>query len=133
MILANDTAFQKCHFKNTKLVGVSFENCKPFLLEFSFENCNLNLTHFGRLKIAGTHYKNCNLIEANFEQAFLREAIFQHCDLDHAVFYKTDLTKADFTTAANYNIDPENNILKEARFSYPNCKGLLSKYDIIIE
>jgi hypothetical protein len=44
-----------------------------------------------------------------------------------------NLTGADFRTAYNYSLDPENNKLKNARFSGPGVLGLLDKYDIKID
>ena len=44
-----------------------------------------------------------------------------------------ELEKADFRTAFNYSIDPENNRMKKAKFSPPEVVGLLNKYDIEID
>jgi hypothetical protein len=41
--------------------------------------------------------------------------------------------KADLSTSFNYQIDPERNKLKGARFSLHGIGGLLHKYDIKIE
>jgi len=40
------------------------------------------------------------------------------------------LKRADFRTSYNYSIDPENNNLKQAKFSAAGIIGLLDKYDI---
>jgi hypothetical protein len=50
-----------------------------------------------------------------------------------AIFSQTNLEKADFTTAFNYQIDPEQNRMKKARFSPEGIAGLLVKYKIVIE
>ncbi len=133
MVVFDHTSLQKVLFKSTKLTGVSFEKCNPFLLDIKFEQCRLNLASLANLNIPRTHFLNCQMIETNLTGAFLRNAIFENCDLENAIFFKTDLTESDFTSAKNYSIDPENNIIKQARFSFPACKGLLAKYDIYIE
>jgi hypothetical protein len=46
------------------------------------------------------------------------------------VFNQSNLEKVDFRTSKNYAIDPENNRIKRAKFSYPDVLGLLDKYDI---
>jgi len=133
MVVLEKTSLQNVKFIETKLIGTSFEKCNPFLLGLDFDLCQLDLTSFASLKLPRITYKNCSLVEANFTQTYMREALFDHCNLSHAVFFKTDLTKADFRTAENYNINPAENILKYARFSYPNCKGLLYTFDIEID
>jgi len=50
----------------------------------------------------------------------------------NATFDKTMLEKADFRTAYNYSIDPDNNRIKKAKFSQSGLGGLLHKYDIVI-
>jgi hypothetical protein len=44
---------------------------------------------------------------------------------------KTIADKADFRTSYNYSIDPTKT--KLAQFSIDGLKGLLTKYDIIVE
>ena len=73
----------------------------------------------------------CKLIEVDFTEAVLNGAIFDNCDLSRAIFAQTDLEKADFTTALNFNIDPEQNRIKKARFSKDGLAGLLIKHQII--
>jgi fluoroquinolone resistance protein len=59
--------------------------------------------------------------------------IFDNCDLKNAAFDQTILEKADFRTAFNYSIDPDNNKIKKAKFSISGLTGLLEKYNIEIE
>lgn len=60
-------------------------------------------------------------------------SVFDDCDLLNALFINTDLRTADFRTAYNFNIDPENNRMKGAKFNLNSVSGLLSKYQIKIE
>jgi hypothetical protein len=53
--------------------------------------------------------------------------------LSGTIFNNTIIEQADFRTANNYSIDPENNRIKKARFSTQGISGLLDKYQIIIE
>ena len=61
------------------------------------------------------------------------QAVFDGCDLADAVFERTVLEKADLRGAINYSIDPAVNRVKKARFSLEGVRGLLGKYDILIE
>jgi fluoroquinolone resistance protein len=53
--------------------------------------------------------------------------------LPRAVFDGTNLEGADLRSAYHFNIDPEKNRVKKARFSFNNVAGLLDKYGILIE
>lgn len=71
--------------------------------------------------------------EVDFVESDLSNAVFDNCDLRGAIFDKSILEKADFRTAYNYSINPENNRLKKARFSISGVAGLLDKYGIEIQ
>jgi len=120
-------------FKDCKLLGLHFNNCNEFLFTASFENCQLNLSIFYKLKLKKTCFKNCLLREADFSETDLTQAVFENCDLALAVFENTVLEGADLRTAYNYSIDPEKNRIKKAKFSSSGIAGLLDKYNIVIE
>ena len=128
-----NTALSGILFVGCKLLGVSFEECNPFLLGLDFENCLLKLAVFNKLKLKKTRFKNCNLQETDFTETDLTASTLDNCDLQRAIFDKTLLEKADFRTSFNYSIDPENNRIKKARFSRVGVVGLLDKFGIEIE
>ena len=109
----NQTALKEVSFRNCKLLGLRFEHCNSFLMAVQFENCNLKLSSFYDLA--------------------LKKTIFNNCDLGLVVFAQTVLEKADLRTAYNYNIDPELNRIRKARFSTSGLAGLLRRYDIDVE
>lgn len=124
------TAFKTVDFNNCKLLGVDFSECNAFLLNMNFESCLMNLTSFYQLKIKQKTFLNCSLNEAEFTETDLTDSKFNNCDLKRAIFDRSILIKTDFSTATNFNIDPENNKLKGAKFSKSNLIGLLNKYQI---
>lgn len=111
--------------------GLHFEACNPFLLEYQFTQCVLNLSSFYQTKSKKTSFQNCTLHEVDFTEADFSEAKFDTCDLAGALFDRTVLEKADFRSAINYTISPALNRLKKAKFSQDGLAGLLS--DIGIE
>ncbi|MCH2022113.1 MAG: pentapeptide repeat-containing protein [Saprospiraceae bacterium] len=133
--LANvkSTAFKDVRFINCKLVGLKFCDCNDFLLSLYFEHCNLHFASFRELLLQGTTFRNCNLKEVDFSAADLTNSIFDNCDLDRTIFDQSKLEKVDFFTAYNYNINPQTNRIKNARFSKDGVSGLLGNYNIIIE
>ena len=82
--------------------------------------------------MAKTKFTNCSLRETSFVGTHLKQATFEKCDLQGAIFNESDLTECNFITATNYQIDPQFNVLKKARFSLQGIPGLLEKYDIKI-
>lgn len=120
-------------FEGCKLVGVSFTKVNPFLLEWVFTGCKLELCSFEGLKMKGSRFIGCALREADFTRADLTGSDFSGSDLLQARFQQTILEKADFTKAIRYYIDPTANRLKGAKFSYPNVLSLLAPFEVRVE
>ncbi|MBE7652924.1 pentapeptide repeat-containing protein [Tenacibaculum finnmarkense] len=131
--IVTNTAFKEVSFIKCKMIGVKFNECNLFLLQFRFTDCQLTFSSFYQLKIPKTLFVNCNLEEVDFTEATLTNAKFDTCDLKKAIFEDTILEKSDFKTAFNFSINPENNKLKGAKFSKENVIGLLHKYNIFVE
>jgi uncharacterized protein YjbI with pentapeptide repeats len=107
------TVFRDAIFKSCKMLGLRFDDCSGFGLSFRFEDCVLS--------------------HSSFHNTSIKQTVFAVCDFAGAAFDGTNLEKTDFRTAINYNLDPENNRLKKARFSVDGLAGLLGKYGIVIE
>lgn len=133
MIKLKGTSFQESTFLNCKLMGVRWEDCKPFLLSFNFKNCILNYSSFFKLKLKGGRFENCQLEEVDFTETDLTKSVWLGSNLLNAKFENTNLTEADFDQAINISIDPELNIINKAKFNSDSLIGLLEKYNIIIQ
>jgi len=128
-----NTSFKEVIFSTCKLVGLNFSECNPFLLAFSFNDCQLNLASFYQLKLKNTTFKNCNLQETDFTESDISNSKLDNCDLKRTIFYNTNLENVDFRSSYNYSINPEINTIKNAKFSLTGIAGLLEKYNISIE
>ncbi len=128
-----NTGLREVSFKGCKLLGMRFEDCNDFLFFVNFADCQLKLASFFKKKLKNTSFKNCSLHEVDFSNCDLSSSLFQNCDLRGAVFDKTIVEKADFRTAFNYSIAPDNNKIKKAKFSRDGVLGLLDRYNIEIE
>lgn len=126
------TAFRQVRFVGCKLVGLRFEQCHEFLLAFSFERCPLDYASFTGLKLKQTRFQGCSPQEADFAGTDLSGAWFDDCNLDRAIFEGTNLERADFTTAYRFQIDPNQNRMKKARFSVAGLAGLLAQHGLEI-
>ncbi len=133
MAITADTVIQDCNFRSCKMLGVSLEQCNELGLSFTMEDCDLSHATFHGIRLAPGRFTRIKFHETDFTESDFREAVFDDCDFSGAVFGRTDLEKADFRTSFNFSIDPENNRIKRARFSVPELRGLLDKYDIVIE
>lgn len=120
-------------FKDCKLIGINFMECNDFLFALKFENCVLDYASFSKKKMPKTPFISTSTKNVDFTESDLTKSLFFNSDLSNAIFYKSLLKEADFTGAANFDIDPENNIVKKAKFSLTGIPGLLKKYDIHIE
>ena len=126
------TGFQDITFKDCKMLGLHFESCHKFGFAVAFENCQLNDSSFYQVRSPKTLFKDSKLQGVDFTECILTGSKFDQCDLAGAAFDRTNLEKVDFTTAYNYNIDPEINRLRSAKFSLLGVSGLLAKYHIDI-
>ncbi|MES2479811.1 MAG: pentapeptide repeat-containing protein [Bacteroidota bacterium] len=132
-IQINQTAMREVSFINSKMLGVHFDSCNPFLFAVSFDKCILNLSSFYKVKLKGIKFISCSLHEVDFTESDLTNSSFENCDLLQAVFDSSILEKADFRTAINFSINPERNRIKKAKFSVQGLSGLLQHLDIYIE
>ncbi len=120
------------HFVGCKMVGSDFSTIKDFLFSANFTNCILDYAAFMKKKNKKCRFENCSLKGADFSEADLTGSTFDDCDLSNAVFIDTTLTGVNFTTAFNFTIDPERNLLRKAKFSTQGLVGLLTTYGIIV-
>ena len=128
-----ETSFRNTSFKDSKMIGLKFDNCNEFALDFSFENCILDYSSFYKMEIKKTSFKNSQLHEVDFTECNLQGSLLDNCDLNMARFVDSIIEHVDFTTAYNYSIDLELNKIKKAKFSLMGLSGLLDKYDIDIK
>jgi fluoroquinolone resistance protein len=127
------SCFRDVVFKQCKLFGLRFDLCNTLLLSFRFENSLLNYATFTRLKIKKTVFMKCQLHEVDFTGTDLSGALFAECDLHRATFSATNLEAADLSTSVQFELDPEANKIRKAKFSAQNALTLLSKYQIVIK
>lgn len=110
-----------------------FYESNAFLFSVNFKQCNLDLSTFTNLKLIGTTFKKCSLQKVDFTNADLSKTNFNDCNLKDAVFENTILEASDFSTAYNFNLNPDKNKMKGAKFSRATIDGLLLEHQIIIE
>lgn len=128
-----NTKMQDVFFNDCKIVGVNFFDTNDFCFSVHFNNCILDYAGFERKKVYKSSFKNCRMHGANFTGADLSESSIENCDFSFAIFASTNLNGVDFTTNYNFDINPNENYLKKAKFNISNLSGLLRQFGIIIE
>ncbi|MDQ3111488.1 MAG: pentapeptide repeat-containing protein [Bacteroidota bacterium] len=127
------TGLKNVSFKGCKLTGIDFTPCNDFLFTVSFTSCQMDYVAFQRKKMRKTLFNECSIKESHFTDVDLGESVFDQCELGGTFFQDNNLEKADFRTARNFTIDPEQNKMKKAKFSAGGLEGLLGKYGIEVE
>jgi len=134
--------FEFCRMQNSSfydcmLMGINWDELqgrgnKAFPVD-SMDNCVLRYNNFVQVNLTKFDFSTssfhdclfleCNLTKASFKSAMFKETSFSGCNL----------SEADFREAHKYSIDLQKNMLKGARFSFPEVVSLLDSLDIIIE
>lgn len=127
------TGFQDVTFDGCKMVGLLFDAANPFLFSIRCNRSALDFCSFQNFRLRDSTFTDCSLQEADLTGAEIQKISFNGCDLQRAVFHGTNLEGADFRTAFNFSIHPEENRVKGAKFSASGVMGLLEHYGIIVE
>lgn len=147
-----DSVFEDCRFlqcdltmaslRGASLRGVEFNNCKLMGIDWSpaggltfsvsFDECILSHCLFTDLRMKDTKITNCKAHEASFAGVDLQGANFSGSDLRAVRFVDTNLEGADLSTAENYAINPDDNRLKDTKFSVEAALALASRLGVIV-
>jgi fluoroquinolone resistance protein len=125
-------------FKNTKAIGIDWtqiglSTTDRAMLSIGFEGCSLDFSTFYGLTLSGSKFLRCSAKEVEFSEADLSGSDFRETDLELAKFFRTNLQNANFVGALNYDIDPRENRVKNARFSIPEAVALLRRFEVNVD
>lgn len=126
-------AFREAKFSGCKFLGVLFKEANPFLLNWQFEKCRIEICNFTSLKMESSIFKDCTIKETDFIDTNLKKSDFSGCDLKGSIFDGANLEEASFLDAKNYYIDPTKCRLKKAKFSQPEVLALLVGFGLDIK
>jgi uncharacterized protein YjbI with pentapeptide repeats len=120
-------------FEESKLIGIDFSRCNTNLF-FSIKATKtfLQYCNFSSLNMKHFNFDRSKIIQCRFDETNLSEARFLEVDFAGSTFHNCDLTKANFEKAMNYVLNPCENKIKKAKFSSPECLGLIKALDVEI-
>jgi uncharacterized protein YjbI with pentapeptide repeats len=132
-VTLSESILQDTEFRNCKLIGVNFSDINQFGFSTSFVDCQLDMASFAEMKLNKVSITRSRLRGTDLYGAEMTGCTLEECDLKETLFEQTNLEKVDLRSCKNYVIDPENNRIKGAKFSYPQVLGLLDKYNIKVD
>ena len=115
------------------MIGFNLEHSLSFALKVSFNNCLLNDSSFYQLELSRTKFIRCSLQNVDFSFTNLNNSFFDLCDFQSAIFDQTNLKQANLKTSFNFQLNPNENYVKNAIFSKDNLEGLLHYLNIKIQ
>lgn len=133
LIDALNTRFSDVQFSSCKISGFNFTKVNAFLLHIDFNDCLLSYCTFSSLKLDKSKFTCCKINNCDFYDSSLVNADFSNSNFKDTIFDNTNLTKANFTDAKGYNINPQTNKIAKAIFTMPDVINLLNQLDIIIK
>lgn len=136
LVQVPNSAFSQTRFEDSKLIGVNWTQADwpatRFRDPIAFFRCVISHSTFIGLSLKEIQIKDCVAADVDFREADLFRAGFTGTDLSGTLFSSTNLTEADLSCARNYDIDPGQNVLKQAKFSLPEAMSLLHSMDIVL-
>jgi fluoroquinolone resistance protein len=134
LVQVPNSTFSLVHFEDSTVIGVDWTQADWSSAglgdPLGFTNSAINHSTFIGLRLSGMSLTDSIARDVDFREADLSRSDFCGTDLAESMFLKTDLTKADLSTARNYQIDPGQNTLTGAKFSLPEAMSLLHSMDI---
>lgn len=132
-----NTLFDRCRlsdvsFKNCKITGVRFDAVDALIVTIGFSSSTLDVCDFTGMNLKGISIKESRVRECFFEDADLSESVLTDSDFEKTRFFHTDMQKSDLRGSFNLDIDPTQNNVKGACFSYPGVMGLLAPFEVRI-
>lgn len=136
LVLLDYSRLSEVSFTDCKLVGVDWTKADwPNLAlpaPIQFKTSILNEASFYGLNLSELVMQGCKAHYADFREANLSKSNLVASDFSAALFGGTDLTEADFTEAAEFDIDINRNRLQGAIFNRYEAVRLLECLEIVL-
>ncbi len=132
LVLLKECRKENVLFEESKLIGINFSRCNTLIFSINARKSFFQYCNFSALSMKEVSFKDSKIYQCRFIDALLEKACFTQVDLNGTTFHNCDLRESNFEGALNYCINPCENKIKKAKFSFPECIGLLKSLDITI-
>lgn len=126
--------FSEVTFHECKAIGIDWTKVNwpsiPLGCPIKFYKCILNDSSFFGLSLNEIEMEDCKASRVDFREGEFHEANLRYTDFSGSLFNGTNLTGADFTEAANYQINFFHNTIKKAKFNRCEAVSLLDSLEI---
>lgn len=129
----NNCRFTDVAFESSKMLGIDWTKSSKTFLEIGFEDCNISHSIFTGLNLKKIKMQKCEAKDCDFTDTNLSESSCNDTDFKESIFSNTNLIGSDLSHATGYQIDPNHNKIKGAKFTFPEVTALLSCLGIIVE
>lgn len=126
----NNARFQNVSFDECKIVGINFAALNDFLIAFSMRYSILMSCTFSDMSIPSTVFEGCQISDTTFTNCNLKKADFSGVSFVDGRIADCDLREADFIDASGFQIDPNANKMRAAKFSRTAAVELLNGYGL---
>lgn len=130
--LVKDASFETCIFRNCKILGIHFHECRQLRFDFYFSGCQILHCNFSELSMQKSRFLDCDLSDCYFQESSLDGGSFEGSRFRQCTFHHSRLNRCTFKNATGYCIDPHSNQIKGAKFSAPEVLNLLQGFGIEI-
>lgn len=128
-----NTTFNNVLFQESKLLGVDFGKCNNFLFSLDMQESLLDSIFLFDKNLRNINIVKCIIKNSEFTEVDFTRADFSESRFEETRFTKCNLEKADFRSSQGYQIDPEFNNIKNARFTLPEAQSFLVFLGVVIE
>jgi fluoroquinolone resistance protein len=102
------TSFTNVTFTNCRAMGVNWTAAHQLTFSVTFDQCRLDNSMFGGMRLKGLKMVDCNLQGVDFSGCDLTNARFPKSDLGGAIVRQAILKGADFSDARDFAFDRTN-------------------------
>lgn len=121
------TSFTNVTFTNCRAMGVDWTAAHQLTFSVSFDQCRLDNSMFGGMRLKGLKVVDCNLQGADFSGCDLTNARFPKSDTGGALVRHATVKGADFSGARDFAYDARTNKAGKTKVSLETAALLLSE------
>lgn len=135
-IKSESTGIRETEFVSCNIIGINMANFvsegQIFEPIKSISDCFLKYCTFSGMNFVKYDFSGNIFNECIFDECNIRSGKFNGCNLKSTQYINSNLTKCDFRESTGYEIDINTNMLKDAKFSFPEVVSLLDSLEIKI-